>query len=324
VQKQTHQSWLETVSLRTWHQLFVASVKDERRNVTRRFRPAGDVQGTVTPYSIHSAEPHECSRLQMKCCYTGDASESSGFSPDAEHKLLKSNISWNWAATRPLPELVSSFKFLASFPGLEGDGFSTKGQRKLLDFDVQLTKQALEIIARNDTDLKIMCEDFFRMSVKWFPVINKKKVFDQLSSITTVPDAHFSVLLLCMFLFTQFWQKNSGAALEALYFTSKGFHGLLQSTGRISVESLQAGLLITIYEHSHRLSACAAMSIGSCTTMAYALGLHKTIQPGFQANTMSEVELENGRRLWWGLVILERYVGRQLDSSMTRNFTKQR
>jgi hypothetical protein len=40
--------------------------------------------------------------------------------------------------------------------------------------------------------------------------------------------------------------------------------------------------------------------------MGYAMGLHRTIQPGTGPENIPKRELEERRRVWWGIFILER------------------
>lgn len=86
--------------------------------------------------------------------------------------------------------------------------------------------------------------------------------------------------------------------VESLYYTTKCFYSLLQSSGRVSLETLQAGLLIATYEYSQAFYEASALSIGTCARIGYALGLHKTIQPGNGSENIPKRDLEERRRVW--------------------------
>lgn len=97
-------------------------------------------------------------------------------------------------------------------------------------------------------------------------------------------------------------------SMDQLYHTTKGFHSILLSTGRSSIEVIQAGLLIAVYEYCQALHDTVYQTLGSCARMGYTLGFHKSLSPDILSDAQSNSVAERQRQVWWGIIIIERYV----------------
>jgi hypothetical protein len=90
------------------------------------------------------------------------------------------------------------------------------------------------------------------------------------------------------------------------YLTAKRFQRELEVAGVFSLQSLQAGLLIALYEICHAIYPAAYLSLGSCAKYGIALGVDNE-----SASNLNEqldwVELEERNRVWWAILILDRY-----------------
>jgi hypothetical protein len=253
------------------------------------------------------------SRLGITCIYSSDAKENSELSagPDISElgmTLRRYRQVATTSAVVPLPEMVSPFAFITSLPGcFEGSSLSG-GELRLLDLDEQLTMQACEVMTRNGDDITSVCERYFIVTEKWLPIIDKLEFFIRLGHLQTSPNAPFSTLVMSMCLYAHQSSPVLGpnSRVESLYYTTKCFYPLLQSNGRVSLDLMQAGLLIAIYEHCQALYETSALSIGICARMRYSLGLHRTIQPSTESENIPKRHLEERRRVWWELFILER------------------
>jgi hypothetical protein len=75
--------------------------------------------------------------------------------------------------------------------------------------------------------------------------------------------------------------------------------------GIVTLQLLQAWTLISFYAMGHAIYPSAYLSIGTCARYATALGLHahKSFDPH-----MPYMEIEEKRRTWWVIVILDRYM----------------
>ena len=169
----------------------------------------------------------------------------------------------------------------------------------------------LSAISRKRGHASDFISSYFRTFHKTLPIINKEAFHAKIASSTS--DSHFSTLLLSMFLITQLTPQvnpnpSSKFGEQELYPTVKSIYCLLQSTGKVSMELVQAGVLVACYEHCQALHQDAWLSIGACVRMAHLMGLQtmlRTIPPTVKDERNT---LETKRCLWWGIVVIERFV----------------
>jgi hypothetical protein len=74
-----------------------------------------------------------------------------------------------------------------------------------------------------------------------------------------------------------------------------------------SLHLVQAWLLMATFEMGHGLDAGAFLSIGTCARLAMLLGMDDNRDLRNQSST-DWIEVEEKRRVWWGIVIVERCV----------------
>jgi hypothetical protein len=154
-------------------------------------------------------------------------------------------------------------------------------------------------------------QTYFHNFHKTLPIINQESVYSNLENSTS--DSHFSTLLLSMFLITQLTpqvnpNQSSNFGERELYPAVKTMYTLLQSTGKVSMELVQAGVLVACYEHCQALHQDAWLSIGACVTMAHLMGLHTVFRNMLPKERNERNILESKRCLWWGIVVIERCV----------------
>jgi hypothetical protein len=127
---------------------------------------------------------------------------------------------------------------------------------KSLGIGDQVSLQAqrlLAAISRRGRPINRFCEAYFGTFHHALPIISKEVFYWQLENNSS--DSHFSTLLLSIFLITHLTPQPGipVESLEQLYPTLKSIFSLLQSTGKISVELVQAGVLIASWEHCQAL-----------------------------------------------------------------------
>ncbi|KEF59701.1 uncharacterized protein A1O9_04547 [Exophiala aquamarina CBS 119918] len=147
---------------------------------------------------------------------------------------------------------------------------------------------------------------FFRHIHRWMPFISKKRFYEhgEESSFYSQPDT--VLLLLCIQLITAFPPIQPRNARTPLYHAAKHLYLEVEGSSIFALPVLQAGVLLALYELGHAIYPAAYLTIGACARYAYALG----INIGATVNTrkvLSLVELEERRRVWWALVILDRF-----------------
>jgi hypothetical protein len=100
--------------------------------------------------------------------------------------------------------------------------------------------------------------------------------------------------------------KQTNNPQTPTYFAAKRFYLEAESAGVFSIQVLQAGLLISLYELGHAIYPSAFLSIGTCARYAYALGINGNATSQI-SKPFTWVEQEERRRVWWGIVILDRF-----------------
>jgi hypothetical protein len=154
-------------------------------------------------------------------------------------------------------------------------------------------------------EIRLTAERFFQHIHQWMPFVSKKRFYDLYlqPSFHSRPDV--ALLLAALKLITTFPPADLCYPRTALYHTVKHFY--LEVEGSLSLLVLQAGLLVALYELGHGIYPAAFLSIGTCARYAHALGINvsRTVPP---SRVLTLVEVEERRRVWWAIVILDRYV----------------
>jgi hypothetical protein len=189
-----------------------------------------------------------------------------------------------------------------------------KADYRVLRIDDQVslqTSRLLSAISRKQGHASDFMQTYFRTLHHSLPIINQEMFRWKLESHAS--DSHFSTLLLSFFLITQLTPKvnpnpSSNFGEQELYPTVKSFYSLLQSTGKVSMELVQAGVLIACYEHCQGLHQDAWLTIGACVRMGHLMGLQTILQKTLPEEKNERDILETKRRLWWGIVVTERCI----------------
>ena len=99
------------------------------------------------------------------------------------------------------------------------------------------------------------------------------------------------------------------ASKTASYQSLKAVLAACEQCGQYSTSFLAAEVLIAVYEMGHGLYPAAYISVGNVSRICYAIGLHnKRLATQLPRKVDTWVEIEGRRRLWWAVIILDRYV----------------
>jgi hypothetical protein len=155
-------------------------------------------------------------------------------------------------------------------------------------------------------EVRVTASKYFKSIHGWMPFISQKRFYDYHLSPLFHSRADLALLFLCMKLITERPRSQEPCLQTSLYYTVKHFHLELESSGLFSIQVLQAGILLALYELGHAIYPAAFLSIGACARFAYALGINSnSTSPTSKVITL--VELEERRRVWWAIVILDRF-----------------
>lgn len=94
---------------------------------------------------------------------------------------------------------------------------------------------------------------------------------------------------------------------EQTYQLAKRSYSESITTGLLTIETLQAGVLLALYEIGHAIYPAAYLSVGACARHGTALDLDKSISRS-ESLHLPWRDIEERRRVWWSILILDRYV----------------
>lgn len=151
---------------------------------------------------------------------------------------------------------------------------------------------------------------FSSQAVIWTPVIFRKNFFNIALNPLSPRRVEGVLMCLCMKLYCTSAPSFEDDGKRTLYKMAKEFYAEVEATGIMSVCILQSALLIAVYEIGNAIYPAAYMTVGSCARYGVALGLDKlTVSLTGEGNLGKPwMEIEEMRRVWWGILILDRYV----------------
>ena len=156
-------------------------------------------------------------------------------------------------------------------------------------------------------DTRVTAGKFFEHIHLWMPFISKKRFYELhlRSSFQSRPDV--VLLLLSLKLITTLPPASPRSPRTPLYHAAKHFYLDVEGSSVFSILILQAGVLVALYELGHGIYPAAFLSIGACARYAHALGINvsRTVNT---KRVLTLVEVEERRRVWWAIVILDRSV----------------
>jgi hypothetical protein len=227
-------------------------------------------------------------RLLLRCDYdwtAGNAPESSG----AQSKASPASS----IEVHTPPSLQSASRLLHSL---------SHGSPKSSGGEANIPSQVLSILIANGENVQSVTALYFRTIDVWLPIISPRRCVEKLENIASDNNPELSNLLLCMYLVTRQPGKPSGIKemQTPIYFEAKTLLTTLTSSGNLSIEVIQAGVLLSLYEQGHGMIDVAQLTMSVCTRMAMKMKVALRAAPELQNTDFG--------RLWWGLVILDRYV----------------
>ncbi|KAJ5606085.1 C6 transcription factor [Penicillium lagena] len=139
----------------------------------------------------------------------------------------------------------------------------------------------------------------------WFPVIQEQIFRRRLSQLQHTPRAETALLFLTVSLImTGETGINGGDDYQSqLYYLCRYLFSFLQSVRPPSLELVQVGLLLVLYELGSARFQAASLNIGTCARLGYVLKLNTDPQEGQDYSSWAEAE--ERRRVWLGTYMLD-------------------
>ncbi|OAQ64075.1 fungal specific transcription factor [Pochonia chlamydosporia 170] len=229
-----------------------------------------------------------CQRNRRLCEYSDD---SLWVSSDAEALSSASTLA---QSTQAQPS--ASLLFF-----LDSDEFTSR--RSIVEPNVAAPPPELLKFAQHEGGRFLQyVEHYFQSTHTMLPIVSKRRFRQRMTE--TNPSSDTLTLAFCMHMVSQ------QTINVDMYDKAKGFLSMLERGGTISIQLLQATILAALYEISHAIYPAAFLTVGHCARLGQAIGLHdrrNSLQmwPVVQSWT----ELEELRRTWWAVIVLDRFVG---------------
>ncbi|KAK0960509.1 hypothetical protein LTS01_020868 [Friedmanniomyces endolithicus] len=142
-------------------------------------------------------------------------------------------------------------------------------------------------------ELRQMIEHYFLTIHSHFPIISKIRLYQHLTNPLHEPGADLALLFLAMQLASTTLASTQPPQTQ-LYQDVKSLYAYLESQNALSLQTIQALLLIALYEIGHAIYPAAYLTTGHAARLGHALGLH--------------ARDEERRRVWWAVILLDRFV----------------
>jgi hypothetical protein len=137
------------------------------------------------------------------------------------------------------------------------------------------------------------------------PIVSKKTFYEHIRNPSGQIRLDYALLILAMDLIC--WIAENNDPRTPTYLVAKSFYLDLEIQGFVSFQILQAAILIALFEFGHAIYPSAAVSIEACVRYGCVLGINWDAK--FPAKRpFSWVNVGEQNRVWWAIVILDRYV----------------
>lgn len=170
--------------------------------------------------------------------------------------------------------------------------------------------QVCHIIRADGHYVEDIVTRYFNGVHTWVPIISRKRFIDRFRFQHSAPTADFSILLLVMRLITQFPSPDPDVDQdrEVLYLATKTLFTQVQAFVPTSLALVQSGILLARYEQAHGMFEAAYVSCGTCSRMAFSIGIQDARCSESLQGSDPWFDEEEALSTWWGLVICDRYV----------------
>lgn len=171
--------------------------------------------------------------------------------------------------------------------------------------NIAVSTEVAKIVGTYD-DIHSMATKYFDTIWQRLPIISKVRFFERLSAVSSNPQADFLVVCLAINLLLEYPSSHEQSMQSSSYVVVKSFINLLESASFLSLDVVQARLLVTFYELGHGIQVGASISVAACARTARLLGLNKKSFQGVKEIYEDRIVAEEQKRVWWAVVNLDR------------------
>jgi hypothetical protein len=253
-----------------------------------------------------------CAKRRLACHY------SIPLAPRSSVNAVHGSAAWR---TRVLETVIDR----AAASGINASEVALSPQRtSLYDFlclgkemalSELLYNQVCCLIERTGLSLYEIRDRFFTGFHRWLPIISPQIFCPAINDIQAPgPRPDLSVLLLAICLVISHPPSNSlqpsALCLRTLYMTLRFAFAQAQAVICASTPLIQAGVLIAAFEYASQRPDMAFITIGACARMSEITDIDRDKVPrnSGREDADSTPRILEDRNVWWGVIIMERYV----------------
>ncbi|KAJ0412969.1 fungal-specific transcription factor domain-containing protein [Aspergillus carlsbadensis] len=270
---------------------------------------------------VFAANACACCRSQKRRCdkKLPSCARCTKYDESNHPSLLKTNCNYHWDQYAPQvnPQL-SIADFLVFHIPVTGENMWLPGtleslqpyqqniQARGLDVDRFFGGLVMTTMVEQNQSLAGALESYFGNIHPWLPVIHEQTFRARASQLGTAPEAEVALIFLAMLLVLETQRSETGMQSQ-LYNLCRYLFSFLQMGRSASLEVVQAGLLLAVYELGSGRSRAASMTIGTCARAGYVLRMNVDhVDPCVPDS--SWVRSEEQRRVWLGVYMLDRLI----------------
>lgn len=161
----------------------------------------------------------------------------------------------------------------------------------------------------NIEGLRDIAGQFFTTTHVWLPILSRKRFELLLSNPDPELTPDLALLFSAMKLVSGESSNCRATTRTNLYWLVKNYAVVLETNAVMTPKFLQANVLVAAYELGHAIYPSAYLSLGKCATLGKAYGLDdRRHAPQMLRKFGAWAELEELRRLWWAILLLDRYL----------------
>ncbi|KAL3492293.1 fungal-specific transcription factor domain-containing protein [Aspergillus germanicus] len=276
----------------------------------------GDNPTASTP--IYSANACACCRSQKRRC-------DKKFPSCSRCTKMKTNCTYHWEQWGPqLNPQLSLADFLLFHVPVTGDHMWLPGtleslqpyqqniQARGLNIDRFFGGLVMTTMVEQNQSLAGALDSYFGNIHPWLPVLHEQTFRTKAYHLGTSPEAEVALIFLAILLVLEPQRAHIGKESQ-LYNLCRYLFSFLQMSRSPSLELVQAGLLLAVYELGSGLSQAASLTIGTCARVGYVLRLNVD-DPRLPDGHVPWVRSEEQRRVWLGVYMVDRLI-HQVEST---------
>ncbi|KAF2020942.1 hypothetical protein BU24DRAFT_11536 [Aaosphaeria arxii CBS 175.79] len=267
-----------------------------------------------------------CSRLSIECAYDGekpDAAPSNHDSNDTKFEQIFQRLerlehlisnpdspttTRTSASHEPPPSYVSNIDHSCQPPSWQVD----PGQLKQEYVGFMLWGSVFRIMSESHTTIDAVADNYFKWTHQWLPMISRSRFDTGLERLKVYStDRGSSLTILAMHLTVTPVSEHPGSTPlsdSPWYRACKYYFSYFASVEEPTVDIIQAGILLALFEHMQSIDNKALTTLGICGRLACALDLDDIVAQALirEPGEISS-EVEEAIQTWFALILLDRF-----------------